>query len=65
MNKRSASSEDQHAALSEASQNAVARTKAPVLSGFVDGKDNLDNYLLRFERLPLLQAGNDQTGLLV
>ena len=47
---RSASSEDQHAALSQASQNAVAITKAPVLPGFVDGKDNLDSYLLRFER---------------
>ena len=47
---RSASSEDQQAALSQASQNAVARTKAPVLPGFVDGKDNLDSYLLRFQR---------------
>ena len=47
---RSASSEDQQAALSQASQNAVARTKAPVLPGFVDGKDNLESYLLRFER---------------
>ena len=41
---RSASSEDQHTALNQASQNAVARTKAPVLPGFVDGKDNLDSY---------------------
>ena len=48
--RRSASSEDQQAALSQASQNTVARTKAPVLPGFVDGKDNLDSYLLRFER---------------
>ena len=47
---RSASSEDQQAALSQASLNAVARTKAPVLPGFVDGKDNLDRYLLRFQR---------------
>ena len=46
---RSASSEDQRVALSQASQNAFARTKAPVLPGFVDGKDNLDSYLLRFE----------------
>ena len=46
---RSASSEDQQAALSQASQNAVARTKAPVLPGFVDGKDNLDSCLLCFE----------------
>ena len=28
----------------------VKRTKAPVFLGFVDGKDNLDSYLLRFER---------------
>ena len=47
---RSASSEDQQAALSQASQNVVARTEAPVLPGFVNGKDNLDSYLLRFER---------------
>ena len=47
---RSASAEDQQAALSQASQNAVARTKAPVLPGFVNGKGNLDSYLLRFER---------------
>ena len=47
---RSASSQDQQAALSQASQNAIARTKAPVLPGFVDGKDNLDSYLLCFER---------------
>ena len=43
---KSASSEDQQAALTQASQNAVARTKASVLPGFVDGKDNLDSYLL-------------------
>ena len=47
---RSASSKDQQVALSQASQNTVARTKAPVLPGFVDGKDNLDSHLLRFER---------------
>ena len=47
---RSTSSEDQEAALSQASQNTVARTKAQVLPGFVDGKDNLDSYLLRFQR---------------
>ena len=46
---RSALSEDQQAAFSQASQNAVVRTKASVLPGFVDGKDNLDSYLLRFE----------------
>ena len=47
---RNASSEEQQEALSQVSQNAVARTKAPVLPGFVDGKDNLDSYMLRFER---------------
>ena len=47
---RSASSEDQQAAFSQASQNTVTRTKAPVLLGFVDGKDNLDSFLFRFER---------------
>ena len=47
---RSASLEDQQATLSQASQNAVAKTKAPVFPGFVDGKDNMDSYLLRFER---------------
>ena len=47
---RSASSEDQQATLSQASQNVVARTKAPVLPGFVEGKDDMDSYLLRFER---------------
>ena len=39
---RNASSEDQQAALSQASQNAVATTKAPVLPGFVDRKDNVE-----------------------
>ena len=63
---RSASSEDQQAALSQASQNAVARIKAPVLPGFVDGKDNLDSYTcFALKDMPLLQAGNDLTGLLV
>ena len=59
---RSASSEeeDQQAALSQASQNAVARTRAPVLPGFVDGKDNLDSYLLRFDRYATV-AGWEQS----
>ena len=48
--KRSASLEDQQTALSQASQNAIARTKAPVLPGFVDEKDSLDSYLFCFER---------------
>ena len=43
----SASSKEQQAALSQASQSAVAKTKAPVL---LNGKNNLDSYLLRFER---------------
>ena len=47
---RSASSEDQQAASSQASQNAAARTKDPMLSGFQDEKDNLNSYLLRFKR---------------
>ena len=55
--RRSASSEDQQAALSQASQNAVAKTKTPVLPGFVDGKDNLDSYLLRFERYATVAGG--------
>ena len=63
---RSAHSEDQQVALSQASQNVVARTEAPVLPGFVDGKDNLDSYLLtRLKDMPPLQAGNDLTELLV
>ena len=48
---RSALLEDQQMTSIQASQeNAVAKTKAPVLPGFVDGEDNLDSYLLRFER---------------
>ena len=36
---------------SEAGQeNVTTVTKTPGLPGFVNGKDNLDNYLLRFER---------------
>ena len=58
---RSASSEDQQAALSQASQNAVAKTKAPVLPGFVDGKYNLDSYLLRFERYAIVE-GCERSG---
>ena len=53
---RSASAEDQQAALSQASQNTVARTKGPVLPGFVDGKDNLDCYLLRFKRYATVEG---------
>ena len=57
---RSASAEDQQAALIQASQNAVARTKAPVLPGFVNGKGNLDSYLLRFERYATV-AGRERS----
>ena len=47
----SGTSSEDHVASSQASQgNVGARTKAPVLPAFVDGKDNLDSYLLRFER---------------
>ena len=37
-----------------------ARTKAPVLPGFVDGKNNLDSYLLRFKRYATV-AGWEQS----
>ena len=53
---RSASSENQQAALSQASQNAVARTKTPVLPAFVDGKNILDIYLLRFKRYATVEG---------
>ena len=43
--------EVQSAASSQAGEeNVVAVTKTPGLLGFVDGKDNLDNSLLRFEK---------------
>ena len=46
-----ARAEIQSAASSQAGQeNVAAVTETPGLSGFVDGKDNLDNYLLGFER---------------
>ena len=46
-----AQAEVQSTTSNQAGQNNVAAvTKTPGLSGFVDGKDNLDNYLLRFER---------------
>ena len=44
------SSEDHGASGQASHRNVGARTKAPVLPAFVDGKDNLDSYLLRFER---------------
>ena len=45
-----ARAEVQSAASSHAGQdNVVALTKTPGLPGFVDGKDNFDNYLLRLE----------------
>ena len=57
----SALSQNQQAALSQASQNMVVRTKASVLSGFVDGKDNLDSYLFRLERYATV-AGWERSG---
>ena len=46
-----ARAEVQSAVLSQAGQEKVATvTKTPGLPGFVDGKDNLDYYLLRFVR---------------
>ena len=47
---KSASLEDQQISSQAYQENAVAKTKAPVLPGFVDRKENLDSYLLRFER---------------
>ena len=47
----SGTSSEDHVASNQASQkNVGARTMAPVLPAFVDGKDSLDSYLLRFER---------------
>ena len=34
-----------------------SRGKSPRPPAFVDGKDELDNYLLRFERLPQSTSG--------
>ena len=46
-----ARAEDQSAASSQAGQeNVAAVTKTAGLPSFVDKKNNLDNYLLRFER---------------
>ena len=45
-----ARAEVQSAELSQVGEeNMAAVTKTPGLPGFVDGKDNLDNYLLQFE----------------
>ena len=50
-----ARAEVQLPASSQASQeNVVALTEAPWLPGFLDGKDNLDNYLLRFESYAII-----------
>ena len=46
-----ARAESQSAASSQAGQkNVAAVTKTPWLHGFVDGKNNLGNYLLQFDR---------------
>ena len=52
----------QSAASSQAGQdNVAAVTKTPGLLGFVDGKDNLDNYLLRFERFATIAGWQRDT----
>ena len=52
---RDAQAEDQLAAATQAGQvNVLALSKTPRLPGLVDGKENLDNYLLRFERNSML-----------
>ena len=45
-----AEAEVQSAAFSLGGQKNLAAVKTPELLGFVDEKDNLDNYLLRFEK---------------
>ena len=50
-----ARAEVQSTASSRASQeNVVALTETPGLPGFLDGKDNLDDYLLRFESYAII-----------
>ena len=39
----------------------VVLTKTFILPGFVDGKDNLDDYLLRFERCPIIAVWKRDT----
>ena len=57
-----ARAEIQSAASSQAGQdNVAAVTKSPGLPGFVDGKDNLDNYLLRFERFATIAGWQRDT----
>ena len=54
--------EVQSAASSQAGQeNMAADTKTPVLPGFVDGKDNLDNYVLRLERYATIAGWQQNT----
>ena len=54
----SATSEDQQMASSQAAQkNTIEKPKVLVLSGFVDGKDNLISYLLRYERYATVSCG--------
>ena len=40
----------------------VAGARAPELPSFVDGKDNLDSYLLHFRGMRLLQGGKRRLG---
>ena len=45
-------------------ENVTAVSETPGLPGFMDGKDNLDNYQLRFEKYVLpLRVGNEIRGL--
>ena len=57
-----ARAEVQSAASSQAGQeNVTAVTKTPGLPAFVDEKDNLDNYLLRFERYATIAGWHRDT----
>ena len=48
--------------MSQAGQeNVIAVNKTPGLPGFVDGKNNLDNYLLRFERYATIAGWQQYT----
>ena len=56
--------EFQSAALSQAGlNNTAAVTKTPGLSDFIDGKDKLQNYLLRFERYAIIEEIRGLFGL--
>ena len=42
-------------------ENVAAMTKTPELLGFLDGKNNLDNYLLRFEKYSTITGWQQDT----